>query len=165
MMIAYICYEKTPAGKIQLLPAQGHGALVDTLAVKAGDGGRYEVQGKGALPEVSAHLLLPVKGSMGTSLKLQVLAVKSLINPPGAWQASCQGPDVREFSLRRLDVSCDECHVASQLEFVEYSQQRQQDAITALQMQGWQADSERQVCPSCLRKKAPPTQPIQKKPE
>jgi len=152
-MIAYICYEKTPAGKIQLLNSQGHGVLADTLAVKAGPNGSYEVQGKGGLPEVCQHLLLPVKGSMNTSLKLQVLAVETLINPSGAWKASCQGPDVKEFSLRRLDVSCDECHVASQLEFVEYSQHLQEDAVAALQMQGWLASSQKQICPSCIKKK------------
>ncbi len=152
-MIAYICYEKTPAGKIQLLNQQGHGELVDTLAVKAGLNGLYEVQGRGALPEVCQSILLPVKGSMNTSLKLEVLKVESLINPQGAWKTSCQGPDVEEFSLRRLDVSCDECHVASQLEFVEYSQQQQDDAVAAMQMQGWQANSRKQVCPSCVKAK------------
>ena len=152
-MIAYISYEKTPAGKIQLLNSQGHGELVDTLAVKAGANGCYEVQGRGGMPEVSQSLLLPVKGSMNTSLKLEVLQVEKLINPDGAWKASCQGADVKEFSLRRLDVSCDECHVASQLEFVQFSQSKEDDAIAAMQMQGWQANSHKQVCPSCLKAK------------
>jgi hypothetical protein len=150
-MITYICYEKTPAGKIQLMDQEHKTKLANTLAVNAQGNGIYDVQGEGGFPEKGQFLLLPVKGALSTSLKLLVLSVEPLITPAGAWQARCQGPDVNEFSLRRLDVCCDRCHVSSQMEFVQFSDDQRQDAIEAMSGQGWQANIHEQVCPSCLK--------------
>lgn len=150
-MIEYICYKKVPAGKIQLKVEQPQPVLVDTLGVSSLEDGCYQVQAVGGQPEVGEAILLPIKGALNTSLKLEILQLKQLITPVNAWQAICQGPNVAEFNLRGLDVSCDECHKASQLEFVEFSAHRNEDALKALSMQGWQADSTRQVCPSCLQ--------------
>ncbi len=151
MMIEYICYEKTPAGKIQIKNRHEQTVLVDTLAVSSLISGRYQVQATGEAPQLNESILLPIKGAQSTSLKLQVLEVISLITPQNAWQAVCQGPNVPQFNLRGLDVSCDKCLKASQLEFVELTDDKNEDALQALNMQGWQADYERQVCPSCLQ--------------
>ncbi len=151
IMITYICYEKTPAGKIQLMD-QGHKTeLANTLAVNAQGNGIYDVQGEGGFPEKGQYLLLPVKGALHTSLKLVVLSVEPMITPVGAWQAKCQGPDVNEFSLRRLDVCCDRCHVSSQMEFVQFTDDQRQDAIEAMKGQGWLASMQEQICPECLK--------------
>jgi len=150
IMITYISYEKTPAGKIQLMDQEHKTELASTLAVNAQGGGIYDVQGEGGFPQKGQSLLLPVKGALHTSLKLAVLSVEALITPAGSWQAKCQGPDVAEFSLRRLDVCCDRCHVSSQMEFVQFTDDQREDALKAMAGQGWQASIQEQICPDCL---------------
>ena len=150
-MFEFISYQNTPAGKIQVQSDSGSFNLVDTLAVVAGELGCYEVQAQGSMPAVESSLYLPVKGARMISLKLRVISVNELISPTGAWKANCQGPDVKEFNLRCLDVCCDECKEISQLEFVEYSDSIEMDAVKALGQQGWLASLDRQVCPECCK--------------
>ncbi len=150
-MFEFISYQNTPAGKIQLQSGTGSVELVDTLAVVAGEVGQYEVQAQGSMPALESFLYLPIKGARIVSLKLRVISVTKLISPHGAWKASCQGPDVKEFNLRCLDMSCDECNEISQVEFIEYSDSIEADAVRALNQQGWLASLERQVCPSCCK--------------
>ncbi|MEH6344695.1 MAG: hypothetical protein V7785_06385 [Bermanella sp.] len=150
-MFEFISYQNTPAGKIQLQSDCGGRELVDILAVVAGDAGLYEVQAQGIKPALESSLYLPIKGARLVSLKLRVIGVTELISPVGAWKATCRGPDVKEFNLRCLDMSCDECNEISQLEFIEYSDSIELDAIKALNQQGWLASLERQVCPKCCK--------------
>ena len=150
-MFEFISYQNTPGGKVLVESGSGNRELADTLAVVAGEMGHYEVQAQGVLPTVGATLYLPVKGGRKVSLRLQVLGVSGLISPVGAWKASCQGPDVKEFNLRCLDMSCDECKEISQVEFIEYSDSIEADAVKALNQQGWLASLERQVCPKCYK--------------
>ncbi len=148
-MFEFISYQNTPAGKIQVQFGFEGSKLADTLAVVAGEMGLYEVQAQGVVPELDSYLYLPVKGARMVSLKMRIISVTELISPAGAWKASCKGPDVKEFNLRCLDMSCDECHEISQLEFIEYSDSIEADAVTALNQQGWLASLDRQVCPNC----------------
>jgi hypothetical protein len=150
-MFEFISYQNTPAGKIRVESEVAGDALVDTLAVVAGESGLYEVQAQGVKPVIESCLYLPVKGARNVSLKLQVLSVTDLISPSGAWKGRCQGPIVKEFNLRCLDMSCDECSEISQVEFVEYSGSIEKDAVQALNQQGWLASLERQVCPACCK--------------
>ncbi len=150
-MFEFISYQNTPAGKIRVQSGSESVNLVDTLAVAAGDLGRYEVQAQGMMPAAESNLYLPVKGARSVSLKLGIISVTELISPTGAWKANCQGPDVKEFNLRCLDVCCDECKEISQLEFIEYSDSIEIDAVKALSQQGWLASLERQVCPQCCK--------------
>ena len=150
-MFEFISYQNTPAGKIQVQSGSGESELADTLAVVAGKAGLYEVQAQGVTPLTGSSLFLPIKGARRVSLKLRIISVTELISPTGAWKASCQGPDVKEFNLRCLDMSCDECNEISQLEFIEYSGSIEADAVKALNQQGWLASLDRQVCPKCYK--------------
>ncbi len=151
IMFEFISYQNTPGGKIRVEFASGITELADTLAVVAGEMGHYEVQAQGVRPTLGSILYLPVKGGRMVSLKLRVLGVSELISPVNAWKASCQGPDVKEFNLRCLDMSCDECKEVSQVEFIEYSDSIESDAVKALNQQGWLASLEKQVCPKCYK--------------
>lgn len=150
-MKAFIEYKAIRGGKVVL---GNHQAELELLGVSSPSIGRFDVKGVGPAPSVDELLYLPVKGAKKVALKLKVLNVESLIQPSNAWQAACLGPEFREFTLRHMNINCDACHQDFALEFVHYSAAAEDDAIEAMQAQGWQASKQMQVCPDCLSRKS-----------
>ena len=148
-MLDYILYQYTPGGQFSYgeTGSQVNGEL---LGVVAKEQGIFEVKGKGERPVLGSHLLLPVKGSKQLSLKMAVKEVSPLITPVGAWSATCNGPKQREFNLKNIQACCDECKENSELEFISFSGDDQADAVAALNLAGWDATVERQICPKCV---------------
>ena len=147
-MLDYILYQYTPGGQFSYgeNDSQASGEL---LGVVAKEQGVFEVKGKGEKPGIGSYLLLPVKGSRQLSLKMEVKAVSPLITPVGAWSATCDGPKQREFNLKNIQACCDECKENSELEFISFSGDDQTDAVAAMNLAGWKATLQRQVCPKC----------------
>lgn len=148
LMLDYILYQYTPGGQFSLLN-KPLSSDTELLGVVAGEHGIFEIKAKGDKPKISDYLLLPVKGSKQISLKMRVLDVQPLITPLGAWSARCEGPAQKEFNLKNIEACCDQCAAESQLEFIEFSGDDQSDALAAMNLAGWDASLERQVCPSC----------------
>ena len=151
-MLDYILYQYTPGGQFALLekPLSDNAEL---LGVVASEGGVFEVKGKGGKPAVSDYLLLPVKGSKQISLKMRVEDVQPLITPLGAWSARCEGPKQKEFNLKNIEACCDQCATQSELEFIAFSGDDRSDALAAMNLAGWEATLERQICPACKSNK------------
>ncbi len=156
MMLDYISYQKVPAAKVMLELSVTKTVMADILGVSARQTGaaniRYEVKGQGPLPELSTILLLPIKGAKSLCLKLPIQSVEILISPAQAWLAVCSGPAATEFNLRLAKISCDQCHNTFDLEFVEFSENTQQDALACMELSGWQATAQKQICPDCTFK-------------
>ncbi len=162
MMLDYISYQKVPAAKVMLELSPTKTVIADILGVSASKVGAfnasYEVKGQGPLPKVASILLLPIKGAKNIALKLPIRSVEALITPDQAWLAVCDGPAVTEFNVRLAKISCDECRKPFDLEFIEFSESTQQDALAGMRLSGWQASEQKQVCPSCVSKKVSRTQ-------
>lgn len=153
-MLERIVYSYTPGGQMKVLDSTGQQldfSSLSVLGVLAQDAsGVFEVKWKGGKIEPGCSLLLPVKGSKQISLKMDVVKVDSLITPVGSWSAVCNGPKFKEFKLKNIEAKCDQCGSAYTLEFIAYSDDDQQDALAAMNLCGWQADSDKQYCPGCL---------------
>jgi len=152
-MLEHILYRYTPGGQVAYLESKegsAAGSNTELLGVVAKGEGVFEIKAKGDKPVPNTVLLLPVKGSKQLSLKMVVQEVEPLITPIGAWSARCAGPNQREFSLKNIDACCDQCGEESQLEFIAYSGDDQNDALAALNLAGWSATFEKQVCPKCV---------------
>jgi hypothetical protein len=153
-MLDCISYTHTPGGQLFVLKngiTLESGSAFEVLGVGAQPKlGVFEVKWKGPKVSLGDVLLLPVKGALKTSLKMTVGKVDPLITPLSAWSAVCAGPLEREFILKNIDANCDECKKDYKLEFIAYSADDQKDALDAMNMQGWDASVDRQVCPTCL---------------
>mgnify|MGYP007055197991 FL=1 len=153
-MLDCISYTHTPGGQLFVLKngiTLESGSAFEVLGVVAQPKqGVFEVKWKGPKVSLGDVLLLPVKGALKTSLKMTVGKVDPLITPLSAWSAVCAGPLEREFILKNIDANCDECKKDYKLEFIAYSADDQKDALDAMNMQGWDASVDRQVCPTCL---------------
>ena len=147
-MLDYILYQYTPGGQFALL-GKPLSANTELLGVVVSEGGIFEIKAKGDKPEVSDYLLLPVKGSKQISLKMRVTDVQPLITPLGAWSARCEGPAQKEFNLKNIEACCDQCAAESGLEFIGFSGDDQSDALAGMNLAGWNASLEKQVCPVC----------------
>lgn len=148
-MLDYILYQYTPGGQVAYL-GESKEANGELLGVVAKGEGVFEIKAKGHKPSEHDTLLVPIKGSRQMSLKMVVQAVEPLITPVGAWSARCLGPSQREFSLKNIDACCDQCGEDSQLEFIAFSGNDQNDALAAMNLAGWNATFEKQVCPKCV---------------
>lgn len=146
-MLDYILYRNI-AGGTAIVAGEAE-TSVELLGVVSNQAGLYEVKAKGGVPSLGDMILLPIKGSKQMSLKLPVKTVSPLITPVGAWSAECKGPDVKEFQLRQVQVCCDVCAKSESVEFVEYSDDFNRDALSGLELLGWDANAERQICPDC----------------
>ena len=153
-MLDCITYTHTPGGKMSVLRMGDNvstSASYDVLGVMAQkEQGVFEVKWKGPVVQVGDVLLLPVKGSTQISLRMQVKKVEPLITPSDAWSAECLGPEVREFELKNMNACCDACSKEYQLEFIAFRADDQADAIAAMTMRGWNANADKQICPSCV---------------
>lgn len=152
-MLDSISYTHTPGGQMLLI---GEGDQVqnqvkyELLGVVAQEAaGVFEVKWKGPFVDLGSQVLLPVKGAKGISLKIQIEKVDALITPVGSWSAVCMGPKQREFDLKNIQANCDQCHQDFQLEFIAFSGDDQSDALSAMSLQGWGANMDKQVCPGC----------------
>jgi hypothetical protein len=148
-MLDHILYQYTPGGQVAFLKEPKE-ANVELLGVVAKGEGVFEIKAKGDKPFEQDTLLVPIKGSKQMSLKMVVQTVEPLITPVGAWSARCLGPSQREFSLKNIDACCDQCGEDSQLEFIAFSGNDQNDALAAMNLAGWNATFEKQVCPKCV---------------
>lgn len=146
-MLDYILYKNTPAGRVVI---QDDGVTeCELLGVSSFELGVFDVKGKGEQPSLGASLLLPVKGAKQLSLRLAVVAVEPLITPLGGWSARCKGPEQAQFDVRSADITCDQCGTKHHLEFVT-TVDVQQDAVAAMNHQGWRASLHEQICPDCI---------------
>lgn len=146
-MLEYFIYKQTPAGQV-CNGSQGN-LHSELLGVSSFSLGVFEVKAKGGQPMVGDRILLPVKGSKQLSMMLQVESAEPLITPLGGWSAKCEGPAQAEFNVKFANINCDNCHQAYELEFIDYSGDTQSDAIAGMNKQGWQANSDKQICPEC----------------
>lgn len=150
MMLKYFRYKQTPAGQVLNERLANKSSVL--LGVTSFTLGEFEVKAKGEAPECGDILLLPVKGSKQLSMQLNVVQVSPLITPIGGWNAKCEGPAQAQFDVRFAEITCDECKQAYALEFIDYSGDTQADAISGMNIQGWNANLEQQICPSCHSK-------------
>lgn len=152
-MLDSISYTHTPGGQMLLIGADGQVQFEQTyelLGVVAQESvGVFEVKWKGPCIDPDSQILLPVKGAKRVSLKMQVEKVDALITPVGSWSAVCMGPKQREFDLKNIQANCDQCHKDFQLEFIAFSGDDQSDALDAMNLQGWHANMDQQICPDC----------------
>jgi len=147
-MLDYILYQYT-AGGTAVVKGEVERS-VELLGVVSNQVGVYEVKARGQAPVDGDVLILPVKGSKQLSLALPVKSVTSLITPIDGWSAECDGPALKEFQLRTVEVCCDGCGHQASVEFLQFSPDFNADALRALSMLGWQADEASQNCPTCV---------------
>ena len=147
MMLEYFRYKQTPAGTV--LNDRLVDKSSDLLGVSSFTLGEFEVKAKGDFPAAGDLLLLPVKGSKQLSMQLTVMDVSPLITPIGAWSARCNGPAQAQFNVKFAEITCDQCRQAYTLEFIDFSNDTQADAIAGMNKQGWNANLAEQICPSC----------------
>ena len=154
VMKEFIEYQAIAGGKVRICEPSdlSEGKEQGLLGVSAMGQGQYQVKAIGALPDLDSVLLLPVKGATQLSLRFTIESIEPLIQPPNSWMATCQGPNIQAFNVREAQITCDACFTEYRLEFIEESKDPAQDAIFAMNQQGWMASTEAQVCPSCQSK-------------
>jgi len=92
---------------------------------------------------------LPLKGAKQLSMAVTVEHVEPLITPLGGWSAACSGPNHAQFDIKNAQITCDQCHQVTDLEFVDFDGNTQENALAGMQAAGWQASAETQICPKC----------------
>lgn len=120
--------------------------------------GLYQVTGRGGGIQPGDRLICTVKGSRDLPLPLRVEKVRYLINPPGQWTATAQGPDLRGQAVLGWSIRCDECGREQAFEFLAAERDdlatRTKKAVERIGTLGWQPRGENHLCPGCARKTA-----------
>lgn len=118
--------------------------------------GLYQVTGQGGSIKPADTLICTVKGSRDLPLRLQVLKVRYLINPPGQWTATAQGPDLRGQSVLGWSIECDQCQKKQAFEFLVQDKDdlsaRTAKAVLRISELGWKPHGENHLCPQCAAK-------------
>lgn len=146
-MLDYFIYRKTQPGKV--IFGKQASIEADLLGVTSVTPGEFHVKAKGLQPEIGGDLYLPLKGAKQISLRLEVQVVEPLITPVGAWSAKCLGPHQAQFDIKTAEVTCDHCGKQEVIEFIDFGNHTQANALAGMNKAGWLANEDEQICPSC----------------
>lgn len=119
-------------------------------------GGLYQVTGQGGGIQPGDTLICTVKGSKDLPLPLVVGKVRYLINPPGQWTATANGPNLSGQMVLGWSIRCDECAKEQPFEFLAQEKDNLQTRTAKAQQRiaqlSWKPRGDNHLCPRCATK-------------